>query len=125
MIVLYIVLATVFLAVAAVMNAIMDKLETEISFDNSIFCNEDKNFWCKPISAHHVPFLKWSRYRPDGWHQSKTAMIVYIAISIGFVYLAGAVSGFITWYAPLIIIAWVGIVWNLSFNTAYKLFTKK
>lgn len=60
---------------AAIFNAVMDRLETEISFNASVFRNLNPEYWCKPKSAHKVKFLPFTRYRPDAWHISKSAMI--------------------------------------------------
>lgn len=118
--------ADVFLILAAVLNAMMDKLDTYISFDASIFCKWDEKFWCKPVSAHTVGFIKGTKYRPDGWHLCKSAMIVCLAACAACLFGFGATAcDSFQWWMPAILFLFYGAIWNLAFNTAYKLFTKK
>jgi hypothetical protein len=102
-------------ALAAFFNSVMDRLETEISFNDSVFSKLNKDWWCKPISAHKVKFLPLTKYRPDGWHISKSLMIFC---------LAGSIAA----YTPLF--GWVdfimlGVVWNLVFELFYANILRK
>ena len=77
-------LTYIFIALAAACNALMDKMETTISFNTSIFKRLNIAFWCKPISAHNVKFIPFTKYRPDAWHLAKSGMIVFFVSAIPF-----------------------------------------
>jgi hypothetical protein len=115
-------------AIMGMLNALMDTLETEISFGASIFNGKkDKTLWCKPISAHKVKFLPFTRYRPDPWHLAKSGIILYGGILSAIMYIfqpripvdnpvIGGLIVFVGW----------GLVWNGSFNFFYnKVFKAK
>jgi hypothetical protein len=52
-------------AFAAFCSALMDKVETKIQFDNSIFHDKNTLYWSKVHSADHNGFVKGTKYRWD------------------------------------------------------------
>jgi len=103
-------LTYIFIALAAICNALMDKVETTISFKDSRFKNKKVAFWCKPISAHNVKFIPFTKYRPDAWHLAKSTMIVLWCLAIVFYHS----------FIPVIDFVVMGIVYNLVFNIFYN-----
>lgn len=92
----------------------MDKTETIISFNNSIFKNLNGDFWCK-VNSSERPFIWGTKYRVDAWHLSKSLMIIFMALAI-VIY-----TPVFNWLIDFIL---VGAVWNIVFNLCYnKLFT--
>lgn len=115
-------LISLLFGLSAMLNAVMDKLETEISFKASVFSGLDPDFWCKPVSAHRADFLPWTTYRLDAWHLCKSIMVVLIACCV---WMAGLIElpfdGLVRFF---VVLGWAGIVWNGSFNFFYNLFTR-
>ena len=99
-----IVVKIILLAFAALFNSIMDKCETVISFNSSVFKKFNPSFWCKAISANK-PLLKFTHYRVDAWHLSKSMMVICVCAA-----MSDNVYQFVI----------LGIVWNVIFNTLYK-----
>lgn len=102
----------VFLALAAMFNALMDSVEYETAFEKSIFHKLNPKWWCKSISWEYVKFLPFTKYRPDAWHLSKSAMVVCIVLAI-VTYVPISENKLIAFIA-------LGILWNLSFNLFYN-----
>lgn len=63
-------------SIAAVCSALMDKTETEIQFNDSIWWNKNPAYWSKVFSAKVNNFLKRTKYRWDAWHNAKSGMII-------------------------------------------------
>lgn len=103
-------LTYIFIALAAACNALMDKVETTISFNTSIFKRLNIAFWCKAISAHNVKFIPFTKYRADAWHLSKSTMIIFWCLAIIFYHT----------FIPVIDFIVMGIVYNLTFNLFYN-----
>ena len=101
----------IFLALAAMFNALMDSVEYETAFEKSIFYKLNPKWWCKSISWEYVKFLPFTKYRPDAWHLAKSAMVVCIVLAIVF---AAPVSH------KLLLFVLFGILWNISFNLFYN-----
>ena len=100
----------IFFALAAVCNAVMDRIENSIQFNQSVFNRLNPEFWCKTISAHSVKFIPFTKYRLDAWHLFKSLMIIFIVLAIIF-------------YNPFIYVldfVILGIIWNLVFNIFYN-----
>lgn len=100
-----------FMALAAFFNAVMDRLETSISFQQSVFKNRSVAFWCKPISAHNVKFIRYTKYRPDAWHLAKSCMLCSL-IATAVTYEA------VTWWWLDFMV--LGLVWLGTFNLFYN-----
>lgn len=98
---------------AAVFNSIMDKTETIISFNNSVFRNLNQSFWCK-VNSSEKPFFTFTKYRISGWHLAKSLMIILFALAIVLY------QPIFNWCIDFLI---VGMIWNITFNLCYnKLF---
>lgn len=108
-----IILSLLLFACAALLNAFMDRVETKISFNASVFNGFDPEFFCKEIAAHAVDFIPGTKYRPDAWHLAKSSMICFLS---GALALAGP---FRKWHFNFLLF---GVLWNLVFNSFYGLF---
>lgn len=97
-----------FIALAAMLNALMDRVENE-NFSASVFRNLNPKFWYKRES------WKWAKqiggYRLDAWHLAKSAMLVLLITA------AVAYSKVINWYIDVVV---AGGVWILVFNLFYN-----
>lgn len=105
-------LSYIFICLAAVFNALMDRIENE-NFFESVFKKLDQRFWYKRESWKYA--YKIFGYKVDAWHLSKTLMVVFACLSIVF-------------YNPFIPIAdfiVLGVLWNLTFNLFYNRIFKK
>jgi hypothetical protein len=100
--------------IAAFFNAIMDTLENEPAFNSSIFKDWNKRFWSKSISWQYAK--KIINYRIDGWHLAKSAMIFC---------LIGAVIVFRSHHQLWVHFISMGIIWNITFESFYRLFKWK
>jgi len=114
------VISIVFIFIAAALNAFMDRIETIIAFDKSIFHKLDTRFWCKSISAHYVIFLPMTKYRADAWHIAKTLMLLCIGLAIVCYSPIVEVFGisFIDMFLDIILLTWIS--WICSFNVFYN-----
>lgn len=125
------VLSIIFIILAAICNAFMDKVETEIQFKTSRFKKLNKEFWCKPISADSLAFIDGTKYRADAWHIAKSIMIVFLINAIVFYTpLAGPfLQPFIKFHflaGAAIEVLFLGIIWNVVFDLFYhKIFYSK
>jgi hypothetical protein len=120
-------IAILLFALAGILDALSDTIETEISFNASRLKHLNPKFWCKPISAHAVKTIPGTKYRPDAWHLAKSISIILQA--------GAAVSAF---YYPifdllastllniLIAYALLGVAWIVSFNIFFnRIFSNK
>jgi hypothetical protein len=96
----------IFLAIAAIFNAIMDTLTHH--FSTSVFKNKNEEFWNPNVSWKFATFFPYTKYRVDAWHLAKSAMIVNICLAI--------VSFNGNWWEFFIL----GLLWNFSFNIFYN-----
>ena len=103
--------------IAAIFNAVMDTLENEPAFNNSIFRNFDKTFWSKEISWKYAK--KILNYKVDGWHLVKSAMIFCL---VGAIILFRLHPLFMPIWAHFVC---MGLIWNITFEVSYKIFRVK
>lgn len=102
---------------AAFFDACMDAFENTPNFNESIFKNWNKKFWCKDESWAYV--RKILGYRFDGWHIVKSLM-----------WLCVIVAAIVAWYAPKPELPWIihfcGLAgtWNLAFPFFYHVIFK-
>ena len=105
-------LAYALVALAAGLNAVMDRVENE-NFSSSIFRSLNPKWWYKRESDDHVKLVMG--YRPDCWHISKSLMIICWAFALAF-------PPPHPWW---VVVGGCGVAWNLTFNVCYnKLFAK-
>lgn len=104
-------IAYLFVALAAILNAFMDKVENE-HFHSSIFKKWNQKFWYKRESWKYAKMI--GGYRLDAWHLAKSLMIICFAFAIGFMDMTH-------WWAVKFVT--VGGIWIVVFNLFYnKLF---
>lgn len=79
-----IIISYVLVFIAAFFKACADAFENTPNFDESIFKNWNKKFWCKDVSWQYakklsikIPFInkRVGSYKFDSWHLSISAMI--------------------------------------------------
>lgn len=99
---------------AAICKSCADAFENTPNFNESIFRNLDKRFWCKDVSWQYAK--KLFGYKFDSWHLSISAMIFCI-------------DGAIVIHFPgdrLLHFAGIGLLWNVVFVGFYhKIFGVK
>lgn len=94
--------------IAAIFNAMMDRLENE-NFYSSIFRDWTERFWYKRTSWKYA--TKVFNYPVDGWHLSKSAMIICLFV---------AVVNYEPVINPLIDFLIFGSIWNFTFQFFYE-----
>ena len=101
-------LSGTFIIFAAIINAMMDRLENE-TFFNSIFKDWNQKFWYKRVSWEHAKVI--FNYKIDGWHLCKSTMLILIMAAI-------------VCYKPVTIwqvdFIFLGILWNVIFEFFYS-----
>lgn len=102
----------IFIALAAIFNAIMDILENE-NFYSSIFRNLNERFWYKRTSWKYAK--KIGGYKIDAWHLAKSSMIVSLVLAILFNKQPFSLTYFILY----------GVEWNIVFVFFYSKIFKK
>ena len=70
----------ILVAIAAIINALMDVLENENFYESTITKNWNPNFWYKRESWKHSTRILG--YRVDGWHICKTLWICLLMAAI-------------------------------------------
>jgi hypothetical protein len=90
----------------------MDTLKDHFSV--SIFQKLNQEFWNPSVSYRKKTILT---YRVDAWHIFKSITIILICFAIVF-YQS------ITIY-PLVDVAILGMVWNITFEIVYRLLKRK
>lgn len=104
-----------FIIVCAVFKATADTLLHH--FDTSIFKYEDPAFWNPTVSWEYVPYIKFTKYRPDAWHLSNSLMLLCGALAA--VSNQHLVSGIVD-------LGISGTLFILTFNLFYnKIFRRK
>lgn len=98
----------VFVGIAAILNALMDRVENE-NFSSSIFKNLNPKFWYKRESWKDAK--KIGGWKFDAWHVAKSAMLCCLFLPYGFL---------ISWiFFGIISLTWI-IVFNLFYNKIFK-----
>lgn len=105
-----------FVILAAIANALMDKIETEIQFNDSLFRKKNPAFWCKPISAHAVNFLPFTKYRIDCWHLAKSVWIWSTLAAVVF---------YRVYFNQVVDFLVMGLTYNAVFGLFYHTVFKK
>jgi hypothetical protein len=98
--------------IAAVLNALMDRVENE-NFSSSVFRGLNPKWWYKRESWKHAK--KVFGWKFDAWHVAKSLMIISLAFGIVL-------------YRPILGILDVliiGAIWNGTFNIFYNRIFKK
>lgn len=103
----------VFVAIAAVFNAAMDKVENE-GFYRSIFRDLKTSFWYKRDSWNKAKNI--AGYKFDAWHMAKSLMIFSLCAAIVF---------YKPIWNPLIDYGIAGVTWIVTFNIFYNRIFKK
>jgi len=101
-------ITAIFIALAAFLNAVMDRIEYGAAFRVSIFRNLNPKFWQKNVSWEYAK--KVFGWKFDAWHVSKSLMIISFTFGIVF-------------YKPILGIVDIlifGAVWNVVFNVFYN-----
>lgn len=105
--------------IAAIFKSCADAFENTPNFDESIFKNLDKRFWCKDVSwefasklSFRIPFTKKriGSYKLDSWHISISFMVFSIIAAI-VVYRPHH-----EWWVHFIS---MGLIWNAAFWLFY------
>lgn len=128
-VVVYLALSFVCWELAAICSAIMDTLK--FHYYNSIFHTKfgDNNaFWNEDFKGAKPYIIPGTKYKLNAWHLFKSSMIILMALTSCFMFLAGT---YIT-HLPYKIIIVIGILivygirWNGFFNLFYnKILVKK
>lgn len=104
--------AYLFVALAAILNAFMDSVESE-HFHVTIFRKWNQKFFYKRESWKYAKMIR--NYRLDAWHLAKSLMIVCIAFAISFMDLEH------WWIVKFLTVGgiWI-VVFNLFYNQIFK-----
>lgn len=109
-------MAIILVIIAAIFNAIMDRVETTIAFNDSVFYKLNPLWWCKAQSADVVKKIPFTNYKIDCWHLSKSAMICSF-LAIPFFYKP-IIGGFVDYVM-------LGILYNVVFEQLYSRVLRK
>ena len=121
-------LSLIFLACAAMCNAVMDTCEHH--YYKSIFKPYNREYWDGTMSwlnkykANNVKYgrrkliynINYPVQLTDAWHLFKMLMIIFIVLSI--VTFSSNIT--MTWYTYTIVILIFGITWNSIFSIFYN-----
>lgn len=107
----------IFFALAAICNAVMDTLVHHYS--TSIFRKMDVKFWNPEVSWRYAMYIPCTKYKVDAWHLFKSAMIVFLALSVISAWISEPPLLNVWWFYLLGFI-FLGILWNGVFNIFYN-----
>lgn len=111
-------LSLLFFLLAAACNACMDKLS--FHFHKSVFNKLNPNFWDPSVSWKYAKFVPFTKYKIDAWHLFKSAMIVFICISIMIAFKGGVYVDNSFVYNKIVLFLTMGLLWNGSFNLFFN-----
>jgi uncharacterized membrane protein len=122
MVILQIIITTILIVIAAICNAICDRLENKVSFNGSIFYKKDITFWCKELSWNRAKRI--FGYKIDAWHLFKSVWIcaLLLAVCINICFFNDVMPEFLN---LLIIFIASGTIWNVTFNIFYNRILKR
>ena len=100
-------ISLVFVFIAAVLNALMDRVENE-NFSSSVFRGLNPKWWYKRESWKYAKRVFGWKY--DSWHVAKSSMIISLAFAI---VLYKPVFGVMD-------VLIIGAIWNGTFNIFYN-----
>lgn len=110
-------LPLLFIILAAVCNAVMDRIDDE-NIHDSIWKGSNWEWWYKRESWDNAKRIFGWKY--DGWHVFKSAMLIFITGAIVSACYGGPLFKFGN---PLLMaflqILFYGFVWNATFNVFY------
>lgn len=119
-------LSYLLVSVAAFFKACADAFENTPNFNESIFKNLNKRFWCKDVSWEYakklsvkIPFTsrRIGSYKVDSWH---------ISISLMVFSIVGAVVVYRPHHEWWVHYVSMGLIWNCTFWLFYhKIFGVK
>lgn len=110
-------ISAIFIFFAAFFNAVMDAVENEPNFNESIFKNLPKQFWLKTESWKYVK--KIFGYHLDAWHFAKSLMVICFAGAVIFFDLP-----LMKWQDVALYLVLIGIIWNGAFWLFYNVIFK-
>lgn len=112
-------ISLLFLFLAAAFNAVMDAVENEPNYNESVFKKLPKQFWLKEQSWKFA--AKVFGYKIDAWHLSKSAMIICLVMAIIFFDMPVE-----KWQDVAVYLIVGGLTWNFTFWLFYhKIFGVK
>lgn len=103
------IISGIMVAMAAVFNAVMDRTEEPVNFNESVFRGKNQKFWLKSVSWQYA--RKVFGWKADAWHIAKSAMIVL---------LCGAIAVHRPWLPYFLDVIVLGVIWNSVFNLFYN-----
>jgi hypothetical protein len=107
----------IFWVLAAICNSVMDTLVHHYS--TSVFKKLNSAVWNPEVSWKSAAYLPYTKYKIDAWHLFKSAMIIFLALSIISAWIFGPPLLNVWWFY-LITFVWLGVVWNGVFNLFYN-----
>lgn len=106
-------MSALYLIIAAILNAFMDRIENE-NFYESIFRNRSERFWYKRTSWKYAKVI--FGWKLDAWHIAKSLMIISLMMAMV------KYTVYYNWWVDVIM---AGGLWIVTFNIFYnKLFKK-
>jgi hypothetical protein len=109
------ILTAVFILLAGVCKAVADTLQHH--FQQSVFKWWDPRFWDGAVSWQYAHYLKFTRYKIDGWHIANSLMILFFCLAIAF-HKTGRFDVFLE-------VIMYGGLFDIAFNIFYNKILKK
>lgn len=108
----------ILILLSAIFKAVADTLQHH--FDTSVFKYLTPKFWNPIESYKYVKFLPLTKYRPDAWHLSNSAMIICFicAVAVNDLYKHWNLP----WWVYLLVL---GAGFNIVFEIFYSKILRK
>ena len=115
------VIAIIFIILAAICNAVMDTLKHHYYVSifrykfgiNNTFWNEDN------INGKPPYFIPYTKYKLNAWHLFKSGMICFLLGAVVMAHRNGEAI-FNVWWFYIVEYIYFGLTWNGTFNLFYN-----
>jgi hypothetical protein len=120
---MFIILITMYIILSAIANAIADRLENLVAFNDSVFYKRDPKFWCKEISWQYA--RKIFSYKIDAWHLAESFQVLILLVALLMPLLRLKLPGIHGLRDLLLLYMALGAIYNIIFLIFYNRILKR
>jgi hypothetical protein len=116
---------SIFAILVGFFDAVMDRTNEEVAFNNSIFRNLNQKWWLRSVSWRYTGFLPLlKKYRLDAWHLAKTCKTACTGMMAAYGFSMAYFQKYPLWNLVLSG-AFMAVLVTLSFVFFYDIVLKK
>lgn len=118
----YLFIAVLVVVLSAAANAVADRLENEVAYNDSIFRDWNREFWLKSSSWDNAK--KVFNYKIDGWHLVESFQVLLLLLALILPWIVHIERKGPLW-AVIVLYCALGILYNITFDWVYKALKNK